>query len=94
MIGEGDPISTIIDKSAPRNSLCFFHYGLAGALVCVRKHGCFFFIVGTGMAAVLVWQISGICQQNAGPVYCIAHGLWWCRDNPQKRTKKKKGHHQ
>lgn len=73
MIGDKDPISTIIDKSAPRNPFCFFHYELAGGLVCIRKQRAFlFFVVGTGVAAVLVWQISGICQQNAGPVYCIA----------------------
>ena len=87
MIGDGDPISTIIDNSAPRASLCFFHYGLAGFGLHPEAR-VFLFIVGIGMAAVLVWRMSGICQQNAGPIYCVAHGLWLYRDDPKNERKK------
>ena len=86
MIGDGDPISTIIDNSAPRTSLCFFHYGLAGFGLHPETQAFFFFftlsLLALAMAAVLVWRMSGICQQNAGPIYCIAHGLWLYRDDP------------
>lgn len=83
MIGDGDPIST----TQPRELHFAFSTMDWPALVCIRKHRLFFFfftlsLLALAMAGVLVWRMSGICQQNAGPIYCIAHGLWLYRDDP------------
>lgn len=64
MIGDGDPISTIIDNSGPRTSLCFSTMDWP-ALVCIRKHRLLFFfffpfpLLALVMVAVLVWRMSG-----------------------------------